>query len=189
MLPLNSTAPVKLTSGMKHGLSKCLVVIQFLITFKLAVSSLEGVWTVLGPLQSNQRSSGLCLYSKWGMWAFTIKGLGHGWEVHRPIYQQKSNQSNHELCNSPTLGHKALPSSEPNAWIHSRSFWHEIIHQLFQVCHPCLLALAKPWDCKWKHLSLQAQPLDNIWNGYTYLPNNCVRPRFPRAWALLPCKK
>lgn len=64
MLPLNSTAPVKLTSGMKHGLSKCLVVIQFLITFKLAVSSLEGVWTVLGPLQSNQRSSGLCLYSK-----------------------------------------------------------------------------------------------------------------------------
>lgn len=29
-LPFNSTAPVKLTSDMKHGLSKCLVVIQFL---------------------------------------------------------------------------------------------------------------------------------------------------------------
>lgn len=88
------------------------------VTFKLAVSSSSGLATVQKPLQPNQNTATLCLYSQWGLLAFTIKGREALMEVHWQIYQQKSKMS----ATTSYVITQPLASSELNAWIHLRSF-------------------------------------------------------------------
>lgn len=126
-------------------------------TFKLAVSSLEGVSTVQGPLQSNQRSSSLCLYSKWGMWAFKIKGLGLWWKYTGQFI-------------SRNLINLTMSSVIPQPWaIKHCPHLNQMLEHIpgfsgmkKSTSYFRYAILAKPWACKWKHLSLQVQPLDNI---------------------------